>query len=601
MEKYYIKKILLIVLLFGATVTGGCAFQSRNGADGEIREADTEDLPQEHQPESAWRICEYEDELHEEWDMPYVDEDGFAVIRELYGKVEFLGDFPSGDREHYEEYRERFRQMLDNQMPIQNRETGEEIYFKDMKNIRNHPIISEEYYFFDMDEDGFPELGIRDEDSNDVYYLKYDEETGKGLLWYELAGTWRYTFGSRKVGYLWGGGQYITFLQLNAEGEAECVVNSFERWKNSDVSLHVAALPVYPLDGTKAETEDWLKAQGAFVEYADQWYFRVKEKQYNELMAYLWAAEALAEREMEKVTYTSEELFVVQGQTIHIPEKWESMASARDDSASAERTYVSDEVFETIRAAYQEIDFFAEFESGNLDVYDEYTAKFLELLDGKIPAVDRETGKEQYLRDYELFQGSFAPEQYEYSLFDANGDGLPELGLRYACHRFDEKVSYRDYQEYIFQYDSEAEKVFLWHQGYGTAWTGTGKLQRRRLGEKPWYVHWGMQYQGEEYACNEFLQVDEDGETICRLLGITRQDGGDGLYMVTLPQYGGSGMLEEIPEEHFFRVTAKQYHQLFACYEQAYWFAASHEEEVVYTYEELHDWRAKYDPDPAVG
>lgn len=581
-----IPQVLAVVLIL-TVLTGICQFPlGEKENDSEVMEAGS----------GSFIVYDNWGEFKDNWDLPYVDDKGFEVIKEMYAKVEFLGDFASGDKDSYGEYTAIFKQMLENKILIRNRETGEEIYFKDMENYYHEPISPREYYFFDMDEDGFPELGIRDSGTGDVYYLKYDKETKKGLLWQEL-GNWSVALGSRKTAWLWDGGKYIAFYQLDAEGETECETFGLSSWKNSDVSLHMVMLPVYADSGKNVKIEDWMKAQGVFEKAGQQWYFRVTEKQYAELMTYLWAANDLAESEMKKVTYTQEELFGEHNPADNASGNPKNFATDKEHMEEIENLpFVSDEVFETIRAAYGEIDFFGEFESGSLDVYDEYTEKFLELLDGKIPVVDRQTGEGQYIQDFEVFQSRYQPKDYQYSFFDVDGDGFPELGLRYDMHRFDGEYSLRDYQEYIFKYDSAEEEMILWHQGYGTAWTGTGKMQRRRLGELPRYVSWyGMSYYGRsyqplEYGCNEFIQVDENGKDVCSVFSISHHNGIDGLFMVTMPQ-----------SEGFFRVTKKQYYELFACYEKAYSYAMSQEEDVLYTYEELHDWRAKYYPDPAVG
>lgn len=54
--------------------------------------------------------------------------------------------------------------------------------------------------------------------------------------------------------------------------------------------------------------------------------------------------------------------------------------------------YADDETFEVIKAAYEQIDFFGEFQSGNQEVYDEYKEKYKELLDNDGLVFDPEEG-----------------------------------------------------------------------------------------------------------------------------------------------------------------------------------------------------------------
>lgn len=56
--------------------------------------------------------------------------------------------------------------------------------------------------FFDVDEDGKPELGVKD--SSNQYFFKYDSEMEKCILWDTIEGSWEQWFGSLKLGNPWG-------------------------------------------------------------------------------------------------------------------------------------------------------------------------------------------------------------------------------------------------------------------------------------------------------------------------------------------------------------------------------------------------------------
>ncbi len=265
-------------------------------------------------PESQ-RIYEHWMDFSEERDLPYTDAEGIKIIRQAYEKVDFAGEFMQGDSENYDEYVIYFSKLLNNDLPFLNKETGKEIYLKDFERLAIYDdleyrqiLIRYEYIFFDIDADGFPELGIRNEnDHNAIYIFDYNEQTGNCELWYTLENFWYVILGSKKIAWIWDG-KYLAFYQLGLGGDVECQTFGFSSWFNEEESLHMVMLPVY----TKEEgidIPDWLKEQGVFSQSDGQWFFRITEAQYEELMAPYWEAYFASEEEIEKVTYTYGELF----------------------------------------------------------------------------------------------------------------------------------------------------------------------------------------------------------------------------------------------------------------------------------------------------
>lgn len=98
-----------------------------------------------------------------------------------------------------------------------------EMYLKDyyyMQSVYDNPDKqSVDFYFFDMNEDGMPELGITT--ANFILNIKYDEENDWFLLWKKYETTYYEVHGSRAVRYdgigLASGLTYI-FYKLNENG-----------------------------------------------------------------------------------------------------------------------------------------------------------------------------------------------------------------------------------------------------------------------------------------------------------------------------------------------------------------------------------------------
>ena len=130
---------------------------------------------------------------------------------------EYIIDTEVYTKEMNEEYKEAFLQVLFNQMPIQY-EDGEESYFEEI-----NPYLKEssdenyvkiltkafEYYYFDFDGDGLPELGI--------------ESRGRDV---DFGGPriWKYDAGSKRVSnfgeYRWTGWKLLSSGKLYYEDQS---------------------------------------------------------------------------------------------------------------------------------------------------------------------------------------------------------------------------------------------------------------------------------------------------------------------------------------------------------------------------------------------
>ena len=273
------------------------------------------EMPDDGEDYYQWLFESWTD-FYEERDLPYADDSVAAILKDAYGEIDFKGEFEKGALESYDKYKRYFLKLLDNEIPFSDLETGDGVYLKDFEGLeldRDTQLAYDKYqymyYFFDMDGDGAPELGIRNDDNHRaVYIFKYDEETEECCLWYTMDNFYYSLFGSRKVAWIWDG-RYLAFYQLDKDGNVECETYGIYRGFNEEESLHAIMLPEYRDEEKKIEVTDIMKEQGFYDSLRGNWYFRVTEEQYEELMAPYWEAYYLAEKEEEEVTYTYEELF----------------------------------------------------------------------------------------------------------------------------------------------------------------------------------------------------------------------------------------------------------------------------------------------------
>lgn len=209
--------------------------------------------------------------------------------------------------------------------------------------------------------------------------------------------------------------------------------------------------------------------------YSDAYKRAVNVKVFDARRAKIVSEESVGKEQQKDTEETIEDQYLVYEHYHEIvdAEKWDM-------------PYADEKTFEIIQSAYEEVDFFGEFEKGNLEVYDEYKKLFGKLVRNEKPFWDKETGEEIYLKDY-VSGDDYDVNEAEYHFYDVDGDGDPELEVVYNC------------QKYIFKYDLKQEKYILW-DWFGTWWQmiGTQKIQGRDL-EKYYY----------------FCQLDENAENKC--------------------------------------------------------------------------------------
>ncbi|MCM1090861.1 MAG: hypothetical protein NC092_10070 [Butyrivibrio sp.] len=255
-----------------------------------------------------WRTME------EDLGLPYADEETFRFIKDAYAKIEFSGDIITERTYYYEKYREIFKKLVYNRTPFIDRETGEEMLLKDFEGLKfgrekNYYVDAYIYYLFDMDGDKYPELCIRNlPRDNEGYIFKYLPETEQFMLWYTMGDGYYEITGARKIQWLGDGGRHLAFYQLNEDGKKECRTFFTNGSYNSEEGPYLVMLPVYANRELEAEVPEKVKRQGIYASMDRQWYFRVTREQYEELTAPYMEASNSADKAIEQVTYTYEEL-----------------------------------------------------------------------------------------------------------------------------------------------------------------------------------------------------------------------------------------------------------------------------------------------------
>lgn len=314
--------------LYVQTESGGLGTTEDDGESGHSSSgaAGAETVSEEVFPDDAWIYEEVRDiwdecrqlERGEEWKVPHVDEETFAVIQAAYAKIDFSAEFETGESEVYEEYRQKFWKLMQGEGTIVDWETGEELsIWKFMEKAfcadgeeyepENHYYT---YYLFDMDGDGCPELGIREND-RPTYFLRYDKDADRFYVWYQMSdyrpiGTGKGMYAFHLLTYdpeIWA------YIRLNENADMECRTYLFQKYLDGQEDLFMVMLPVYADKGQEVEVTQEMKGQGVYVRSDGQWYFRITGEQFRELMDAYRKAYRKSNQDKFVVQYSYEELF----------------------------------------------------------------------------------------------------------------------------------------------------------------------------------------------------------------------------------------------------------------------------------------------------
>lgn len=264
------------------------------------------------------------DHFHYE-DLKFVDVNGFEIIKKAYEDIDFNGEFEKGNIEDYDYYIQLFRRLVDGKVAFIYKESNQEFYLKDFDEIK-HNFNNDSYYnpnkytyyFFDMDKDGQPELGISDE-SRFVYFFKYDTQIQKFTLWYASPTSWNYLIGSEKIGYGRGTSYAIDILNQNGKLKTSTwfyIDEYYNKTKQQPENVYIVSLPFF-ISGSE-NTKNYKSMRSQIGYYSDMYvnrnmerfyFFKITEDQWKQLTNKFFELREQSRKNINEVTYTYEELF----------------------------------------------------------------------------------------------------------------------------------------------------------------------------------------------------------------------------------------------------------------------------------------------------
>ncbi|MBD5541713.1 MAG: hypothetical protein HDR00_11095 [Lachnospiraceae bacterium] len=249
-------------------------------------------------------------------EMGFANDDAYEFIKNAYASVNWYTEYELGDLTQYDIYKEKYKEFLNNSTPFLNQEAGREMYINDFSSIKIYDGKTflydkdfYDYYYFDMDKDGAPELCISGGDFISIF--KYDINQEKILLWKQIEPSYYSLNGSGAI--RWENGSGNVFYSLDENGAEVCSVffmirGTYNEESEQSETVYLVSLPKYA-EELKNEYEENIICQGYYDKGQSVYYFRVTESQYDELTEDYYQAVETATQELKSVTYSYEELF----------------------------------------------------------------------------------------------------------------------------------------------------------------------------------------------------------------------------------------------------------------------------------------------------
>ena len=260
-------------------------------------------------------------------DLKYVSDEVYEEIKRAYSNVEWYNELETGKAGQSTFYLEKYKQLLDEEVTFLKTdrytysEVNERLYLSEFFNMERYTpeeLFGDEYgqyglYLFDMDSDNAPELCIVERAGLAIrgyHIFKYRTDIDEIVLWKTLYSANTKILGSGIIGVAWED-QHFDFEKLNQSGETDvliCFVRDY--FYSSGGVSYLVSLPQYPGAKQQFDINDEMIEQGYYDKSRDLVFFCVTEEQFQELFeGFRISYYEKAEENMEKVSYTYEELF----------------------------------------------------------------------------------------------------------------------------------------------------------------------------------------------------------------------------------------------------------------------------------------------------
>lgn len=260
--------------------------------------------------------------------LDFVDDKTYEMLKEAYGNIEWDLQFETGNREQYDFYKKKYKELLDGKIKFLKTEQYTYSEVSEWMYLYEFLCVDEKYnpsdlfngddqgfglYFFDVDGDEAPELCVTEHVGagaiHGVYIYKYEIDSDRIVLFKEYSGPVSQLIGTKAIGACWEDRQFkLEKFGLDPKDEMTVeFMNDFFYFDGK--SNYLVSFPVYADLEKQIELDDRIKRQGYYDESRELYFFHVTEEQYNELTKSFFDVYSELDMKRDQVTYTYEELF----------------------------------------------------------------------------------------------------------------------------------------------------------------------------------------------------------------------------------------------------------------------------------------------------
>lgn len=150
-----------------------------------------------------------------------------------------------------------------------------------------HQIRADEFYFFDMDGDGLPELCVQG--TSGTYVCKYDAGSDRYTEWWGTTNSGCMILGTRSIsGDHCGDTEYLYLLNKDGYTECRIIFNIVHKYEFE--RLYLVSIPDFEERVHEGKIPDSMKQQVVYEKFRRTYYLRVTCEQYKELIKGLYEA-----------------------------------------------------------------------------------------------------------------------------------------------------------------------------------------------------------------------------------------------------------------------------------------------------------------------
>ena len=233
--------------------------------------------------------------------MVFAEPEEVELIQDIYNEIGFTAEYKEGNEEIREFYRKKYERLLREGLIVY-RKDGESSIMEVRYDLKELVTNSPDMYFFEMDEDGAPELCIAD--TAGTFVCKYDPETDGYVSWYDNITSGGCILGSRKMGYTHNDDEEYLF-QMDEDGQNEIVIEYAALiWPNR----YIVSVPGYEERLRSGQIPESMKKKLYYDEYEREYFIRVTKEQYKDLIKGLHDARKQAEEHTVPLSYFIEDI-----------------------------------------------------------------------------------------------------------------------------------------------------------------------------------------------------------------------------------------------------------------------------------------------------